>query len=62
MLENLREVAQAHNIKMTDTYIPILIAFSEAVSIYELPLALIEDSRYKNAKKYYEKLVQELGY
>ena len=62
MLENLREVAQAHNIKMTDTYIPNLIAFSEAVSIYELPLALIEDSRYKNAKKYYEKLVQELGY
>ncbi|HGI1199269.1 TPA: hypothetical protein ACJP7C_001757, partial [Streptococcus pyogenes] len=59
MLENLREVAQAHNIKMTDTYIPNLIAFSEAVSIYELPLALIEDSRYKNAKKYYEKLVQE---
>lgn len=62
MLENLREVAQAHNIKMTDTYIPNLIAFSEAVSIYELPLAIIEDSRYKNAKKYYEKLVQELGY
>ncbi len=47
---------------MTDTYIPNLIAFSEAVSIYELPLALVKDSRYKTAQKYYQKLVKKLGY
>ena len=47
MLNNLKEVAAAHHIKITDTYIPNLIAFSEAVSIYELPLAIVKDSRYK---------------
>ncbi|MDU7191673.1 transcriptional regulator [Ligilactobacillus salivarius] len=62
MLENLREVAEAHHIKMTDTYIPNLIAFSEAVSIYSLPLALVNDSRYKKTQQYYKNLVKELGY
>lgn len=62
MLNNLKEVATAHHITMTDTYIPNLIAFSEAVSIYELPLSLVKDSRYKTAQKYYQKLVKELGY
>jgi hypothetical protein len=62
MLENLREVAEAHNIKMTDTFIPNLIAFAEAVSIYELPLALVKDNHYKSAQKYYQNLVKELGY
>ncbi|MDN6113444.1 MAG: ParA family protein, partial [Tetragenococcus halophilus] len=62
MLNNLKEVAEAHNIKMTDTYIPNLIAFSEAVSIYELPLALVKDSRYKKTQKYCQNLVKELGY
>lgn len=62
MLKNLREVAEAHNIKMTDTFIPNLIAFAEAVSIYELPLALVKDNHYKSAQKYYQNLVKELGY
>lgn len=62
MLNNLKEVAKAHNIKMTDTYIPNLIAFSESVSIYELPLSLVTDSRYKKAQEYYINLVKELGY
>lgn len=62
LMKNLKEVADSHNINMTKTYIPNLIAFSEAVSIYELPLALVEDTRYKTAQKYYKKLVEELGY
>lgn len=62
MLDNLKEVAEAHNITMTDTYIPNLIAFSEAVSIYELPLALVEDKKYLGAQEYYTNLVKELGY
>lgn len=62
MLENLKEVAESHHIKMTKTFIPNLIAFSEAVSIYQLPLALVSDKRYSAAKKYYKNLVKELGY
>ena len=62
MMENLKEVAEAHDITMTETYIPNLIAFSEAVSIYELPLSLVEDKKYKDAQTYYTDLVKELGY
>ena len=62
MLENLQEVADSHHISMTKTYIPNLIAFSEAVSIYELPLALVNDKRYLKAQEYYQNLVEELGY
>jgi chromosome partitioning protein len=62
MLENLKEVADSHHIGMTKTYIPNLIAFTEAVSIYQLPLALVEDKRYSSAQKYYRDLVKELGY
>lgn len=62
MLENLQEVADSHHINMTKTYIPNLIAFSEAVSIYELPLSLVIDKRYEKAQEYYKNLVEELGY
>jgi ATPases involved in chromosome partitioning len=62
MLQNLQEVAHSHDINMTKTYIPNLVAFTEAVSIYELPLALVQNSRYKNAQTYYKNLVEELGY
>lgn len=62
LLENLKEVAESHQIKMTETYIPNLIAFSESVSIYELPLSLVEDKKYKETQQYYINLVKELGY
>lgn len=62
MIKNLQEVADSHKINMTKTFIPNLIAFSEAVSIYQLPLSLVEDSRYSKAQSYYKNLVKELGY
>lgn len=43
LLDNLREVAENHDIKMTDTYIPNLIAFAESVTLYHLPVALTSD-------------------
>lgn len=62
LLSNLQEVADSHSIKMTKSHIPNLIAFSESVSIYQLPLSLVEDKRYDKFKKYYINLVEELGY
>lgn len=62
MLKNLKEVADSHHIEMTKTFIPNLIAFTEAVSIYQLPLSLVQESRYKRAQQYYKNLVKELGY
>jgi len=49
LLDNLREVAEDHDIKMTDTYIPNLIAFAESVTLYQLPVSLTTDMRYKKA-------------
>lgn len=50
LLDNLREVAENRDIKMTDTYIPNLIAFAESVTPYHLPVALTTDMRYKKSK------------
>lgn len=60
LLDNLGEVANAHQIKITDTYIPELVAFSESISIYDLPLSLVADKKYSDTQKYYENVVKEL--
>lgn len=62
LLDNLREVAENHDIKMTDTYIPNLIAFAESVTLYQLPVSLTTDMRYKKARSYYQNLAKELNY
>ena len=60
LLDNLKEVADSHNIKMTKTFIPDLVAFSEVISLYSLPLALVDDKKYASAQHYYKELVDEL--
>lgn len=62
LLDNLREVAENHDIKMADTYIPNLIAFAESVTLYQLPVSLTTDMRYKKARSYYQNLAKELNY
>lgn len=62
LLDNLREVAENHDIKMTDTYIPNLIAFAESVTLYQLPVSLTTDIRYEKARSYYQNLAKELNY
>lgn len=62
LLDNLREVAENHDIKMTDTYMPNLIAFAESVTLYQLPVSLTTDMRYKKARSYYQNLAKELNY
>ena len=62
LLDNLREVAENHDIKMTDTCIPNLIAFAESVTLYQLPVSLTTDMRYKKARSYYQNLAKELNY
>lgn len=61
LLDNLKEVADSHNIKMTKTFVPELVAFSEAISLYSLPLSLVQDKKYESTQKYYEQIVSELG-
>ncbi len=62
LLDNLREVSKNHDIKMTDTYIPNLIAFAESVTLYQLPVSLTTDMRYQKSRSYYQNLAKELNY
>ena len=62
LLDNLREVSKNHDIEMTDTYIPNLIAFAESVTLYQLPVSLTTDMRYQKSRSYYQNLAKELNY
>ena len=61
LLDNLKTVADSHNINMTKTFVPELVAFSEAISLYSLPLSLVEDKKYESTQKFYEEIASELG-
>lgn len=61
-LEDVRELAEAHNTQLTNHTIPQTIKFAEAQGWYGMPLSLVDQAEYSKQKKYYEDIVKELGY
>lgn len=61
-LEQLKEIATEHNVKLADTYIPMRAAFRDSMGRYQMPLSLVDEPSYKEAQQYYHKLTKELGY
>lgn len=61
-LDELKSIAENHNIKMAETIIPTRSAFRDSMTRYMMPLSLIDDKSYEEARTYYHELTKELGY